>query len=624
MASYTTNDLFPEGGNYKAGDTCDSVDPNAVVPSWIYTGLQWVPNSVNGKVDPVTGGIGILVGSKPGAFHFVVLPGNGADSDDDKFAQAISMAGESGTIELVPGASYVTDRKIPLLPGQHLLGFGATIKRAAQVISSTTTGITSGSTTKITLPSGDGAKFKVGQQINVFNGANYGTQAVTISDITGDEITTATSFYLSAGSPWSGSTTVCSAYTTVRTASGATIEGVVFDGNKSNWTYARWETVSEVAAYFTNNVVKYCTIQNAPGEGIQDAGTGNYTGYGNIYAFNRIDSVNGNGIHLSGSYAPLIFGNNISNCNLNGASVGHNGGAVTLSNGIKNARIESNIMEACRAGVGQIDSTDNSHVLIANNVMKDLTAYFIEARGPNINLTDLTINANRFISSSPASAAENIAVDINDTGSGTIKRVSVTGNQFYNASLVTFRLEGANISGNTFETDYVASDTYHNALAINAGKNVLVAGNTFRNGNLAISIATSADNVVVSGNDIAGCYYYGIYAPGGASNSNLLISGNSVSSDTNVNNSYQGIVGGAKSIVRGNTVTLAAGHSGIRVNATAGNVVQANTVRGHAAGKTIRIEAGSTGYVVSENQVNYAVTDTAAVGVRVSNNDVIV
>ena len=57
MASYTTNDLFPEGGNYKAGDTCDSVDPNAVVPSWIYTGLQWVPNSVNSKVDPVTGGI---------------------------------------------------------------------------------------------------------------------------------------------------------------------------------------------------------------------------------------------------------------------------------------------------------------------------------------------------------------------------------------------------------------------------------------------------------------------------------------------------------------------------------------------------------------------------------------
>lgn len=60
MASYTTNDLFPEGGNYKAGDTCDSVDPNAVVPSWIYTGLQWVPNSVNSKVDPVTGGVGIL------------------------------------------------------------------------------------------------------------------------------------------------------------------------------------------------------------------------------------------------------------------------------------------------------------------------------------------------------------------------------------------------------------------------------------------------------------------------------------------------------------------------------------------------------------------------------------
>lgn len=53
MASYTTDDLFPEGGNYKAGDICESLNPNSVVPSWIYTGLQWVPNSVNSKVDPV-------------------------------------------------------------------------------------------------------------------------------------------------------------------------------------------------------------------------------------------------------------------------------------------------------------------------------------------------------------------------------------------------------------------------------------------------------------------------------------------------------------------------------------------------------------------------------------------
>lgn len=64
MDSYTTNDLFPEGGNYKAGDTCDSVDPNAVVPSWIYTGLQWVPNSVNCKVDPATGNVSFLAGSQ--------------------------------------------------------------------------------------------------------------------------------------------------------------------------------------------------------------------------------------------------------------------------------------------------------------------------------------------------------------------------------------------------------------------------------------------------------------------------------------------------------------------------------------------------------------------------------
>lgn len=56
MAQYTTDDLYPEGGNYKAGDTCKSTNANAVVPQWIYTGLQWIPNSAMVSSNPLTGG----------------------------------------------------------------------------------------------------------------------------------------------------------------------------------------------------------------------------------------------------------------------------------------------------------------------------------------------------------------------------------------------------------------------------------------------------------------------------------------------------------------------------------------------------------------------------------------
>lgn len=85
MASYTTDDLFPEGGNYKAGDICESLNPNSVVPSWIYTGLQWVPNSVNGKVDPVTGMVEIF---GPGGDPVIVIAA-AAPSDADGRADGV-------------------------------------------------------------------------------------------------------------------------------------------------------------------------------------------------------------------------------------------------------------------------------------------------------------------------------------------------------------------------------------------------------------------------------------------------------------------------------------------------------------------------------------------------------
>lgn len=53
-------------------------------------------------------------------------------------------------------------------------------------------------------------------------------------------------------------------------------------------------------------------------------------------------------------------------------------------------------------------------------------------------------------------------------------------------------------------------------------------------------------------------------------------------------------------------------------------VVQNNTARSYAANKTIRVETGSTGYVVTDNQVTHSILDTPAVGVRVANNDIIV
>lgn len=65
MATYQSNDYFPEGGNYKAGDIVYS-PAGAPVAAWIHTGRDFVPyhkaeneaiGGVTSETDPVTGGI---------------------------------------------------------------------------------------------------------------------------------------------------------------------------------------------------------------------------------------------------------------------------------------------------------------------------------------------------------------------------------------------------------------------------------------------------------------------------------------------------------------------------------------------------------------------------------------
>ena len=558
--------------------------------------------------------------------HVVVkvdAPSGGTTSDHAKFQTAIADAGVGGAVQLVPGATYLTDRKITLLQGQRLIGNGATLKRKPQVISSTTTGITSGVTNTITLAPGGGALFSVGQQINIFNGAEYGTQPLTIASIVGDVITTATAFFLSAGSPWSGTTVVCSAYITLYTGGDATIDGLIIDGNKSNWTYSRWETVIELEALNSNNCVQNCRIVNAPGEGIMEGGVVAFGSVNNRFLNNTIGEINGNGIHLSYSTGTVVSGNNILNCNLNGAAVGHNGGAVTLSNSINHAVIAGNYLSTSRAGVGQISSSDNSNVLICGNTMVNMSTYFVEARGATMGLTDLVITGNRFIGTL-AAAAENASVSIQDTGSGWVKRVSVTDNQFYNAALVMSRVDGATVSGNQFECEYSASDQYHNAVNLTVTKDITVSGNSMKNGNAGVLINQATENVVVIGNTIRNPYYYGIYGVGNSSNTTILIADNTITSDNNVNSgSFQSIGVGPKSTVRGNSIVLTAGYCGIRLNGVANAIVQGNVVRAPSSGKSIRVDGASTGYVVAENQVSHAIVDTPAVGVRVANNDII-
>lgn len=552
--------------------------------------------------------------------------GDGVTVDSAALARAVTTAGVGGVIRLSPGKTYLVDRELTLLAGQTLLGNGATIKRCAQIITSTTSVITNGSTYSFTVATGTGANFSIGQEIAMFNGANYTTSNLTIASIVGDAITTTTAAPLSAGSPWSGTTVVALSFDTINPGNGK-VCGLAIDGNKSNWSYYHWEITSEIHPRLTagqSYTIEDCTINNAPGEGIQENGP---VGLANASLHNQIKNntitnINGNGIHLSSSNGTQVTGNFIYNTNLQGAAMGHNGGCITLSNCVYDVLIADNHLDTGRAGVGQVDSSDNSYITIVGNTVRNMTVYMLEILGYNAAVTDVVITGNRFYNTTIPAAAALISVGIGDTNTNDFQRITVTGNEFYNAGLELYRITGITVSGNTFGVDYQAADTYHDAIKCSNLVDATISGNSTRYGYSGINSIAANINTTISNNTIYQPYYYGIYDSGGT---NILIAGNNIQMDNNVNGSAQGIsLSGAGATARGNMVKMTAGYAGIRINGVANCVVQANTVRCSAVGKTIRIDSGSTGYVVSENQVNYAVTDTPAVGVRVANNDIIV
>lgn len=549
--------------------------------------------------------------------------GDGVTVDSSAIALAVAAAGVNGVLRFTPNKTYLVDRSIVLLGGQTLIGFGATVKRKAQTTTTTTTGITTASTSSVTVSAGTGANFSVGQTISASNGANYCNQNITIQSIVGDVITTSTTFYLSGGSPWSGTTTIALSFHTITTAAGCSIYGLSIDGNKANWSLNRWEITNEILAVGANQVIEHVSINNAPGEAIMETGAGNFADAGNKYKNNTITNCNGNGFHLSASNGVQVVGNYIYNTNIDGATVGHNGGCITLSNGIKDALISGNHLDTGRSGVGQVDSSDNSLISIVGNTVHNMSAYMLELRGYDANVTDILVTGNRFYNDTAPAAGSLINVAIEDTHVGSISRISVTANNFYNAGLVCGAIVGCSITGNLFENTYQANDTYHNAIVLTKGTHIAIFGNVIKYGNAGITLNGNLTGVTVSGNNCSLQYYYGIYAVG-STNSNVMLSNNSVVQDNNVNGSAQAFVIGPNSVAKNNNINITAGYCGLRVNGVANAVVQGNTVRASGAGKTIRVETGSTGYVVTENTVNYAVVDTPGVGVRVANNDVIV
>lgn len=474
---------------------------------------------------------------------------------------AIAAAGVGGTLVLQKNATYELSAGLTSLANQRIVGHGATIKRRNQIVTTTMTAMTSGSTTVVTLTSAAG--FAVGMQVafaqqGVARSALvYGSTLSSIRTITavnGNQITlgAAIDVNVSIGG------TCFLTFVSLTLADGATVEGVTFDGNRSNWSYSRWEVTVEASAASTGNNQNFlnCRYVNVPGEAILP--------YGDdiLIQGNRFDAIGGNAIHLSGVVGALITGNIGNNGNIDTA-VGHADGFISFSNGNSRVVIDGNKATSFIAGVGAINATD-SDVTISDNDFKTMYCFGIEGGASTFGLT---IVGNR----------------IDGVASDTSKKTGIP----YYGGIVMIGLSSA---------DYLIAD--------NVVKNV-----SGSNKSLAISMVSGASNLKISDNIFHGdTIVAGAY---GASISHNYIEGRV---------QVAGIVSKLK--INRNTISQPNASQGISTTATVaydGLEIEGNTITGGTNGIDLTASGTSyTGVTVVGNklvdQTNRAINFPACAG----------
>lgn len=562
----------------------------------------------------------------------------------DDTAALISAIGTGLRVELNPTKTYLVSRQIGgFAVGQVLEGHGATIKRAAQVSTTTTTTITSGVTTAVTVASTTG--LVVGQTIVADGGgSSYDQSGRTIQSIVGSVVTVSSAFGVSL----SGTTNIRTAGYIFAPAKSCEIRNVKFDGNRSNWTWAKWwHTASiNVAANADNVLIDHCHFSEVVAEGVivNDA-------HSCRVQFCTFENVNGNGVHFGGSVAcaggRVVF-NRFKSINLDAANVEHGEGAVCVSAFVSDLLVHGNHIDTALSAVGSIDSATNNDITFSDNEVRNMTLQAFEGvMDLNGGSSRVTVTGNRFYN--------NAQFKLNGGSSSTTlpKHWKVTDNLFYETTvyigfaegfqfqgntivLATFALglelqgiRGGSVSGNVFDncwarctgsavkTLQIGGNVWMNAakassattlLQIVGAKAVLVDCNVFEDGGWAVRIDTSGTaDVRVCNNVCRNQGFFGVYVVT-TGLTNVAVDGNTLTNDSASDNTYVGIRALGSARIRGNDVWLAKGANGIQISATSDKaIVKDNSVKGSTV--SIRIDSSVTNAQVKDNEVDVAITD---------------
>ena len=540
--------------------------------------------------------------------------GDGTTDDTLALRAAITAAGVGGTLLFTPGKIYLVSGSLTPLEGQTFSGYGATIKRRAEITSATATVIGIGAPPTITVA--DGSLFSVGMDVTVINGATFDTASHRILSVAGNALTVGTNF--DTAFPAGG--TVITAFASIYASlvAGVSIMGLTFDGNRANnATLAKWELHSAVVLYSDRGVVQDCYVHDEVSEGLILGGNG-------VSARNNtITDCGGNGIHFSGCVGAEASGNYITNCNILGTAPGHADGLICFSSATEYTHIVNNYLDTGICGVSAIDSDDNSSVVITGNIIRNCTTTAIEGTYPASTLGGKCIVSGNLI-------YDSVQIELNFTpsfaaGSGPYNWV-VADNLLSNTRLKIAKAFGIVVSNNIITS---AADTTNTLVEINDSQQVTVHGNQITGGANGVYLeGANSAAVKVAGNTLLNNYARAVYV-----GSTMTGRGNSVECNTIVvesgyttNGSYDGVAGANNLSILNNVMDIQTTSSGSAIScpsgaaSTNGAIVQGNVIRSTGLTCAIRAWGGSQNNWIVNNYTQQTVINGGGASNTVAGN----
>lgn len=542
--------------------------------------------------------------------------GDGTTDDTLAIRSAITAAGAGGALRFTPGKTYLLSGQLVPLTGQVWIGYGAKLKRRNQITTTTTGAIATGTgSTNIAVSSS--ASFAVGMHVVVWQSASVydnSTHIITaIPDAT--HITVGTAFTTALTS----SSTVMTGCELIQcSAAGFRIMGIEIDDNRANNTsIAKWYFHTAITAAGDYNVIEDCYLHDCVSEAIE------LGGIGSVARNNIIVNCGGNGIHFSGTTGGQAVNNYVKNVTILGSATDHADGAIIFSNSTGDSIITGNFCDTGLCGVGSIDSDDNSSVVIANNVIKNMTVNAIEGVFPAPEQGGkVTITGNLIYDS--------IKVDIAFTGSWATTTGPYdwifSGNYLENTRLVYQKGFGGLISNNVFKG---TANTTNVGIAVEECQQVSVVNNQITGFSNGIYVAGSnTAGVKIAGNTLLNSYNRGInFSATGTGRANSIEANTIiVESGYTTSGSYFGVVAPNNCWVMNNIMDIQAtstGHGISCPNGAAGvngAIVQGNVIRSVGLAYAIRAAGGSQNNWIINNYTQQTVSNGGGASNTVAGN----